>query len=218
MKIGTFINHGTVVEIESVQTMNLHIDKGQVCFGENGLQEVIRSAADSPQSDTESHGVSKNPPDDEKEEDSVELSVLRGENEESAPLAEASLACPFTEAQQKASGIKIQAGVVLALMQEMQPLFTQKVDWLSFYSVLLRRCWLDSNLSAFCRMVSELFGVQIDARTLSADLRINGTDYTQWTDADVRIVRRKQLAADFDTRLTEYFERKRAEVMRGIAE
>lgn len=218
MKIGTFINHGTVVEIESVQTMNLHIDKGQVCFGENGLQEVIRSAADSPQSDTESHGVSKNPSDDEKEEDSVELSVLRGENEESAPLAEASLACPFTEAQQKASGIKIQAGVVLALMQEMQPRFTQKVDWLSFYSVLLRRCWLDSNLSAFCRMVNELFGVQLDARTLSADLRINGTDYTRWTDADVRIVRRKQLAADFDTRLTEYFERKRAEVMRGIAE
>ena len=43
MKIGTFINHGTVVEIESVQTMNLHIDKGQVCFGENGLQEVIAS-------------------------------------------------------------------------------------------------------------------------------------------------------------------------------
>jgi hypothetical protein len=218
MKIGTFINHGTVVEIESVQTMNLHIDKGQVCFGENGLQEVIRSAADSPQSDTESHGVSKNPSDDEKEEDSVELSVLRGENEESAPLAEASLACPFTEAQQKASGIKIQAGVVLALMQEMQPLFIQKVDWLSFYSVLLRRCWLDSNLSAFCRMVNELFGVQLDARTLSADLRINGTDYTRWTDADVRIVRRKQLASDFDTRLTEYFERKRAEVMRGIAE
>lgn len=218
MKIGTFINHGTVVEIESVQTMNLHIDKGQVCFGENGLQEVIRSAADSPQSDTESHGVSKNPSDDEKEEDSVELSVLRGENEESAPLAEASLACPFTEAQQKASGIKIQAGVVLALMQEMQPRFVQKVDWLSFYSVLLRRCWLDSNLSAFCRMVNEFFDVRLDARTLSADLRINGTDYTRWTDADVRIVRRKQLAADFDTRLTEYFERKRAEVMRGIAE
>lgn len=196
MKIGTFINHGTVVEIESVQTMNLHIDKGQVCFGENGLQEVIRSAAGSPQGDTESHGVSKNLSDDEKEE--------------------ASLACPFTEAQQKASGIKIQAGVVLALMQEMQPRFIQKVDWLSFYSVLLRRCWLDSNLSAFCRMVSELFGVQLDARTLSADLRINGTDYTRWTDADVRIVRRKQLAADFDTRLTEYFERKRAEVLSEV--
>ena len=43
MKIGTFINHGTVVEIESVQTMNLHIDKGQVSFGENGLQEFIAS-------------------------------------------------------------------------------------------------------------------------------------------------------------------------------
>ena len=57
MKIGTFINHGTVVEIESVQTMNLHIDKGQVCFGEHGLQEVIRSAADSPQSDTDETAV-----------------------------------------------------------------------------------------------------------------------------------------------------------------
>ena len=57
MKIGTFINHGTVVEIESVQTMNLHIDKGQVCFGENGLQEVIRSATDSPQSDTDTTAV-----------------------------------------------------------------------------------------------------------------------------------------------------------------
>ena len=43
MKIGTFINHGTVVEIESVQTMNLHIDKGQVSFGEHGLQEFIAS-------------------------------------------------------------------------------------------------------------------------------------------------------------------------------
>lgn len=55
MKIGTFINHGTVVEIESVQTMNLHIDKGQVCFGENGLQEVI--AADAAEEDTDETAV-----------------------------------------------------------------------------------------------------------------------------------------------------------------
>ena len=51
MKIGTFINHGTVVEIESVQTMNLHIDKGQVSFGENGLQEVIASHTDEEDTD-----------------------------------------------------------------------------------------------------------------------------------------------------------------------
>ena len=55
MKIGTFINHGTVVEIESVQTMNLHIDKGQVCFGENGLQEVI--AAHTAEEDTDETAV-----------------------------------------------------------------------------------------------------------------------------------------------------------------
>ena len=53
MKIGTFINHGTVVEIESVQTMNLHIDKGQVCFGEHGLQEVIASQAGEKEEDTD---------------------------------------------------------------------------------------------------------------------------------------------------------------------
>ena len=55
MKIGTFINHGTVVEIESVQTMNLHIDKGQVCFGEHGLQEVI--AAHTAEEDTDGTAV-----------------------------------------------------------------------------------------------------------------------------------------------------------------
>ena len=52
MKIETFINHGTVVEIESVQTMNLHIDKGQVCFGEHGLQEVIAADVASAEADT----------------------------------------------------------------------------------------------------------------------------------------------------------------------
>lgn len=218
MKIGTFINHGTIIEIESVQTMNLSVDRGQVRIDDKPLEEFVRTASASPQSDTESHRVSKNPSDDEKEENSVKLSVLRGGNEESAPPAEVPLASPFTEAQQKASGIKLQAGVVLALMQEMQPRFTQKVDWLSPYSVLLRRRWVDDNLSAWCRLVGDLFGVQLDHRTLSTDLKNLGSpDYTQWTDADRRILRRKQLATDFDTRLTEYFERKRAEVITSLS-
>ena len=34
MKIGTFINHGTIIEIESVQTMNLRVDRGEICIGE----------------------------------------------------------------------------------------------------------------------------------------------------------------------------------------
>ena len=53
MKIGTFNNHGTVVEIESVQTMNLHIDKGQVSFGEHGLQEFIASHTAAAEEDTD---------------------------------------------------------------------------------------------------------------------------------------------------------------------
>lgn len=215
MKIGTFINHGTIIEIESVQTMNLSVDKGQVCIGGQDLQDFVRDAAENPCRETSAAALSTD--------------TASGEASPAPTAAPASatdlmddtidLICPFTEAQQKASGIKLQAGVVLALMRRMQPRFTQKVDWLSFYSVLLRRRWVDDNLRAWCGTVNTLFGVQLDPRTLSADLRNQGSpDYTLWTDADRRIVRRKRLAAEFDTRLTQYFERKRAEVMSGVRE
>lgn len=193
MKIGTFINHGTIIEIESIQTMNLSVDKGQVCVDGKSLQDFIGEHAEST--------IQEEDADDAPE-------TIPSESEGGLE--------PFTEAQQKASGIKMQAGVTLALMREMQPRFTQKVDWLSFYSVLLRRGWVDNNMSAFCRMVFDLFGVKLDGRTLSTDLKKNGPDYTRWTEADDRILRRKQLAADFDNRLTEYFERKRAEVLKGV--
>lgn len=191
MKIGTFINHGTVVEIESVQTMNLHIDKGQVCFGEHGLQEVI--AADVAEEETDA--TVEQTPDEQ-------LTALTAS---------------FTDEQVRASGIRLQARVVLALMTLMQPQCKQKVDWLSFYSVLLNRCWVDDNVRAWCRMVEGQFGVTLDPRTLANDLTGQGsTDYRQWTDADRRIVRRKQLATEFDNRLTEYFERGRNAVLENL--
>lgn len=123
----------------------------------------------------------------------------------------------FTDDQVKGSGIRCQPRVALALMCAMQPLCKQKVDWLSFYSVLLRRDWVDGNVSAFCRMVNDLFGVLLDSRTLSADLRnLGSTDYTQWTDADKRIGRRKELAAEYDARLVEYFEKGRSSVLEQL--
>ena len=193
MKIGTFINHGTVVEIESVQTMNLHIDKGQVCFGEHGLQEVI--AADVAEAETDA-------------------TVEQTPDEQLTALIDS-----FTDEQVRASGIRLQARVVLALMTLMQPQCKQKVDWLSFYSVLLNRRWLDDNVRAWCRMVEGQFGVTLDPRTLANDLTGQGsTDYRLWTDADRRIVRRKQLAAEFDNRLAEYFERGRSAVLEGVRE
>jgi hypothetical protein len=193
MKIETFINHGTVVEIESVQTMNLHIDKGQVCFGEHGLQEVI--AADVAEAETDA-------------------TVEHTTNKQLTALIDS-----FTDEQVRASGIRLQARVVLALMTLMQPQCKQKVDWLSFYSVLLNRRWVDDNVRAWCRMVEGQFGVTLDPRTLANDLTGQGSnDYRLWTDADRRIVRRKQLAAEFDNRLTEYFERGRNAVLEGVRE
>ena len=110
------------------------------------------------------------------------------------------------------------ADVALANMRNMQPLCTQKVDWLSFYTVLLRRRWVEVNLSAFCRMVNDRFGVSLDNRTLSRDLKKNGPDYTLWIDDNNRISRRKRLAQEFDQHLTEYFKRGREEVMKGLRE
>ena len=191
MKIETFINHGTVVAIESVQTMNLHIDKGQVCFGEHGLQEVI--AADVAEAETDA-------------------TVEHTTNKQLTALIDS-----FTDEQVRASGIRLQARVVLALMTLMQPQCKQKVDWLSFYSVLLNRRWVDDNVRAWCRMVEGQFGVTLDPRTLANDLTGQGsTDYRLWTDADRRIVRRKQLAAEFDNRLTAYFEKGRSAVLEGV--
>ena len=191
MKIETFINHGTVVEIESVQTMNLHIDKGQVCFGEHGLQEVI--AADVAEAETDA-------------------TVEHTTNKQLTALIDS-----FTDEQVRASGIRLQARVVLALMTLMQPQCKQKVDWLSFYSVLLNRRWVDDNVRAWCRMVEGQFGVTLDPRTLANDLTSQGSnDYRHWTDADRRIVRRKQLAAEFDNRLTAYFEKGRSAVLEGV--
>ena len=193
MKIGTFINHGTVVEIESVQTMNLHIDKGQVCFGEHGLQEVI--AADVAEAE-------------------ADATVEQTADEQLTALIDS-----FTDEQVRASGIRLQARVVLALITLMQPQCKQKVDWLSFYSVLLNRRWVDDNVRAWCRMVEGQFGVTLDPRTLANDLTGQGsTDYRLWTDADRRIVRRKQLATEFDNRLAEYFERGRSAVLEGVRE
>ena len=191
MKIETFINHGTMIEIESVQTMNLHIDKGQVCFGEHGLQEVI--AADVAEAETDATV------------------------EQTAEGQLTALIDSFTDEQVRASGIRLQARVVLALMTLMQPQCKQKVDWLSFYSVLLNRRWVDDNVRAWCRMVEGQFGVSLDPRTLANDLTGQGSnDYRLWTDADRRIVRRKQLAADFDNRLTEYFDKGRSAVLEGV--
>ena len=193
MKIETFINHGTVVEIESVQTMNLHIDKGQVCFGEHGLQEVIAADVASAEADSP---------------------VAQTADGQLTALIDS-----FTDEQVRASGIRLQARVVLALITLMQPQCKQKVDWLSFYSVLLNRRWVDDNVRAWCRMVEGQFGVTLDPRTLANDLTGQGSnDYRLWTDADRRIVRRKQLAAEFDNRLTAYFERGRSAVLEGVRE
>lgn len=122
----------------------------------------------------------------------------------------------FTEELKEESYFRQHADVALANMRDMQPLCTQKVDWLSFYTVLLRRRWVEENLSAFCRMVNDRFGVSLDNRTLSRDLKKNGPDYTLWIDDNNRISRRKRLAQEFDQHLTEYFKRGREEVLSTI--
>ena len=199
-----FNNHGNYIEITAgEQPVNLTLSApGEVML--NGEKVGASSAPE----------TSEAPEASAPSADEADVPVV--EPDAVVPMADAELVCPFTEAQQKACGIKVRPDVVLALMHALQPQYVQKVDWLSFYTALLCRGWVEENLAAWCRMVKDLFAVELDSRTLNADLRANGTDYTQWTDLDTRIVRRKRLAADFDTRLTEYFERKRAAILEEV--
>ena len=122
----------------------------------------------------------------------------------------------FTDDQVKGSGIRVKPREALALMEVMRPQCTQKISWLMFYCVLLRRGWVDANVRAYCRLVATVFNVGLDPHNLSKMLAQHGSDYTKWTEADIRIKAHKALATDFDRRLTEYFVRKRAEVMEGV--
>ena len=196
-----FNNHGNYIEITAgEQPVNLTLSApGEVMLnGEKVGASSVPETSEAPEASA----------------DEADVPVVEPEAE--VPSAGAELVCPFTEAQQKACGIKVRPDVVLALMHALQPQYVQKVDWLSFYTALLCRGWVEENLAAWCRMVKDLFAVELDSRTLNADLRANGTDYTQWTDLDTRIVRRKRLATDFDTRLTEYFERKRMAILEEV--
>lgn len=195
MKIETFINHGTMIEITGNDTVNLYVDKGQVRMADQPAEAPTVEAP------TEENKSVENKPAEPTPDEQL-AALMNG----------------FTPQQLASSGIRCQPRVALALMALMQPQCKQKVDWLSFYSVLLNRRWVDDNVRAWCRLVEEQFGVSLDPRTMSTDLvKQGGSDYTLWTEADRRIVRRKQLAADFDNRLTTYFEKGRAEVMREIA-
>ena len=198
MKIGTFINHGTMIEITGNQTVNLSVDKGQVRIGDRDVRDFL------PAQSAEGVAELSDAPAEGVEDDGEELSGIDARLDD------------FTGLQVKASGIRCQPRAALALMALMRGRCTQQVDWLSFYSVLLGRGWVDANVTAFARMVNDLFGITLDQNTLNRTLNAQGTDYTRWTEADRRIVRRKQLAAEFDARLTEYFERGRRKVMEGV--
>lgn len=196
MKIGTFINHGTMIEITGNQTVNLHIDKGEVRIGKNG--------SDTPSAETSAED------DMEEEAPTSEEPADAGDADIDACLAR------FTDEVVKGSGIRVKPREALALMEVMRPQCTQKISWLMFYCVLLRRGWVDANVRAYCRLVATVFNVGLDPHNLSKMLAQHGSDYTKWTEADIRIKAHKALATDFDRRLTEYFVRKRAEVMEGV--
>lgn len=187
-----------MIEITGNQTVNLSVDKGQVRIGDRDVKDFLP-----PQAAEDVAALSDDPAEDV-QDDGEEVSGIDARLDD------------FTDLQVKASGIRCQPRVALALMALMCDRCTQQVDWLSFYCVLLCRGWVDANVTAFARMVNDLFGITLDQNTLNRTLNAQGTDYTRWTEADRRIVRRKQLAVEFDDRLTEYFERRRRKVMEGV--
>ena len=135
-----------MIEITGNQTVNLSVDKGQVRIGGRDVKDFLTHRPI--ESDRESfETLAEDVPND------YEVSDIDDHLDD------------FTNEQVKASGIRCQPRAALALMALMRDQCTQQVDWLSFYSVLLVRGWVDANVTAFARMVNDLFGIFLDQNT-----------------------------------------------------
>ncbi len=103
----------------------------------------------------------------------------------------------FSEAQVKASDIKNHADIVLALIDRMQREDIPKSHWIVFYCELVRRGWIGDNLAAFCKSMKVLFGVNLDHRALSRNMKNLGDDIDLWPEEDDRQRKKKAFGQEF---------------------
>ena len=116
----------------------------------------------------------------------------------------------FSEAQVKASGIRNHADIVLALIDRMQGEDIPKAHWIVFYCELVRRGWIEGNLAAFCKSMKALFGVNLDHRALSRNMKNLGDDINLWPEEDDRQRKKKAFGQDFRNLVEAYIDKKRS--------
>ena len=115
--------------------------------------------------------------------------------------------CRFSEEEQKQSGIKKHADIVLAVIDSMKT-GIPKAYWFCFYCVLLGKGWINGNLANFCSKMNALFGVDLDSRSFNRTESRYGTNFGEWTEADKRIKEKKDFGLLFKVRLDLYLDKK----------
>lgn len=122
----------------------------------------------------------------------------------------------FSEAQVKASGIKNHADIVLALIDRMQREDIPKSHWIVFYCELVRRGWIGDNLAAFCKSMKAIFGVNLDHRALSRNMKNLGDDIDLWPEEDDRQRKKKAFGQDFRKLVEAYIKYKRHSILSDV--
>ena len=122
----------------------------------------------------------------------------------------------FSEAQVKASGIGKHADIVLALIDRMQGENIPKAHWIVFYCELVRRGWIVGNLAAFCKSMKAIFGVNLDHRALSRNMKNLGDDIDLWPEEDDRQRKKKAFGQHFRKLVEAYIEYKRHSILSDV--
>ena len=108
--------------------------------------------------------------------------------------------CRFSKEEQKQSGIKKHADIVLAVMDSMKT-GIPKAYWFCFYCVLLEKGWIRKNVSAFCTNMNALFGVDLESRGFNKAISMHGLDIKTWSEEDKRLKQKKGFGLKFRTEL-----------------
>ena len=115
--------------------------------------------------------------------------------------------CRFSEEEQKQSGIKKHADIVLAVMDRMNERMNdekKKSFWLCFYCVLLERGWIEKNLAVFCSNMNQLFELGLSKSSLNKAKKQYDINIERWPEEDDRLKEKKIFGLQFKAYLDFY--------------
>ncbi len=146
-----------------------------------------------------------------------DIKLLRDANQINSIIDEIdfrTLECKFTEEEVTLSSIKHEPKTVLALIDKMRN--GTKSYWLCFYCELQQRGWIEENVMGFCKKMKTLFGIKLDSRRFSSEIRNKGIDMSKWPEEDRRVKKKKDFGLKFKAYIDFYLEYKKQLVFKDL--